>query len=196
MRFVFEPEPPVPELVGNVRCACFSGDEIILIETEEFGLSAFPGGVLEAGAWDFDTIVFNTSDLELTRRMVHACTRTRRRDGWTYRMGRRDGSCWDSPGSREWTCSRIPPWSDSTRASRQECQHVRPRTRSPPPLEGTRISPLAWTPGCRICKRSTAVVNSCTASTTTQCSFESPSQRCPREVGAEARQSDRIADYM
>lgn len=49
VRFVFEPEPPVPELIGNVRCACFSGERVVLIETEEFGLSAFPGGVLEAG---------------------------------------------------------------------------------------------------------------------------------------------------
>jgi 8-oxo-dGTP diphosphatase len=52
MRFVFESEPPVAELTGNVRCACFSGNEVVLIETEEFGLSAFPGGMLEAGeAW-------------------------------------------------------------------------------------------------------------------------------------------------
>jgi 8-oxo-dGTP diphosphatase len=52
MRFGFEPEPPVAELTGNVRCACFSGDEVVLIETEEFGPSAFPGGMLEAGeAW-------------------------------------------------------------------------------------------------------------------------------------------------
>jgi 8-oxo-dGTP pyrophosphatase MutT (NUDIX family) len=52
MRFIFEPEPPVPELVGNVRCACFSGDQVVVIETEEFGLSSFPGGMLEEGeAW-------------------------------------------------------------------------------------------------------------------------------------------------
>lgn len=49
MRFVFEPEPPTPELVGNVRCACFCDDRVLVIETEEFGLSAFPGGVLEPG---------------------------------------------------------------------------------------------------------------------------------------------------
>lgn len=49
VRVVFEPEPPVAELIANVRCACFSGEYVVLIETEEFGLSAFPGGVLEAG---------------------------------------------------------------------------------------------------------------------------------------------------
>lgn len=49
MRFVFEPEPPVLDLVSNVRCACFSGETVTLIETEEFGLSAFPGGLLEPG---------------------------------------------------------------------------------------------------------------------------------------------------
>jgi 8-oxo-dGTP diphosphatase len=49
MRFVFEPEPPISELIGNVRCACFSGDRVVVIKTEEFGLSAFPGGVLEPG---------------------------------------------------------------------------------------------------------------------------------------------------
>lgn len=49
MRFVFEPEPPVPELVGNVRCACFSSERVLIIDTEEFGLSAFPGGILEPG---------------------------------------------------------------------------------------------------------------------------------------------------
>jgi GrpB-like predicted nucleotidyltransferase (UPF0157 family)/8-oxo-dGTP pyrophosphatase MutT (NUDIX family) len=49
MRFVFEPEPPVPGLVGNVRCAGFSGHRVLVIETVEFGLSAFPGGMLEPG---------------------------------------------------------------------------------------------------------------------------------------------------
>jgi 8-oxo-dGTP diphosphatase len=49
MRFVFEPEPPDADLVGNVRCACFVGDQVLVIDTEEFGLSAFPGGVLEPG---------------------------------------------------------------------------------------------------------------------------------------------------
>jgi 8-oxo-dGTP diphosphatase len=49
MRFVFELEPPVLDLVSNVRCACFSGDLVTVIETEEFGLSAFPGGLLELG---------------------------------------------------------------------------------------------------------------------------------------------------
>lgn len=49
MRFRFEPELPVPELIGNVRCACFSGAHVLVIETEEFGLSAFPGGMLEPG---------------------------------------------------------------------------------------------------------------------------------------------------
>jgi ADP-ribose pyrophosphatase YjhB (NUDIX family) len=47
MRFVFEPEPPDIELVGNVRCACFLDERVLVIKTEEFGLSAFPGGVLE-----------------------------------------------------------------------------------------------------------------------------------------------------
>ena len=49
MRFVFEPVSPIPELIGNVRCACFSSDRVVVIETEEFGLSALPGGVLEPG---------------------------------------------------------------------------------------------------------------------------------------------------
>jgi GrpB-like predicted nucleotidyltransferase (UPF0157 family) len=47
MRYAFEPEPPEAELIGNVRCACFSGDKVLVIETVEFGLSAFPGGMLE-----------------------------------------------------------------------------------------------------------------------------------------------------
>ena len=52
MRFTFELEPPEAQLVSNVRCACFSGDRMLLIDTEEFGLSAFPGGLLEPGeAW-------------------------------------------------------------------------------------------------------------------------------------------------
>jgi 8-oxo-dGTP diphosphatase len=49
MRFGFEPEPPALDLVSNVRCACFSGDTVTVIEAEEFGLSAFPGGMLEQG---------------------------------------------------------------------------------------------------------------------------------------------------
>jgi 8-oxo-dGTP diphosphatase len=49
MRFVFEIEPPTLELVANVRCAGFSDERVLLIRTEEFGLSAFPGGVLEPG---------------------------------------------------------------------------------------------------------------------------------------------------
>jgi 8-oxo-dGTP diphosphatase len=49
MRFVFEQEPPYAELIGNVRCACFVGDQVLVIDTEEFGLSAFPGRVLEPG---------------------------------------------------------------------------------------------------------------------------------------------------
>jgi 8-oxo-dGTP diphosphatase len=49
MRFVFESERPEADLVGNVRCACFVGDQVVVIDTEEFGVSAFPGGVLEPG---------------------------------------------------------------------------------------------------------------------------------------------------
>ncbi len=49
MRFLFELEPPNPELIGNVRCAGFSADRAVLIDTEEFGITAFPGGTLEPG---------------------------------------------------------------------------------------------------------------------------------------------------
>jgi ADP-ribose pyrophosphatase YjhB (NUDIX family) len=49
MRFRFELDAPVAELVGNVRCASFCGEEVIVIDSEEFGVSAFPGGVLEPG---------------------------------------------------------------------------------------------------------------------------------------------------
>jgi 8-oxo-dGTP pyrophosphatase MutT (NUDIX family) len=49
MRFVFESEPPEAELVSNVRCACFVADRVLVIVTEEFGLTAFPGGLLEPG---------------------------------------------------------------------------------------------------------------------------------------------------
>jgi hypothetical protein len=47
MRYVFELDPPTPELIGNVRIAAFSHDRVLLIDTEEYGLSAFPGGTLE-----------------------------------------------------------------------------------------------------------------------------------------------------
>lgn len=47
MRLVFELEPPIPELVSNVRMAAFSGDRVLVIDTREFGVSAFPGGMLE-----------------------------------------------------------------------------------------------------------------------------------------------------
>lgn len=49
IRFVFELEPPVPELVSGVRCAGFAGDRVLMINTQEFGVSAFPGGTLEPG---------------------------------------------------------------------------------------------------------------------------------------------------
>jgi 8-oxo-dGTP diphosphatase len=49
LRLRFELDPPDPDLISNVRCAAFVGDRVVLIETEEFGLSAFPGGTLEAG---------------------------------------------------------------------------------------------------------------------------------------------------
>lgn len=52
IRLVFELEPPAPELLTNARMAAFSGGRVVLIETEEYGLSAFPGGLLEPGeAW-------------------------------------------------------------------------------------------------------------------------------------------------
>lgn len=52
MRFRFEPLPPEASLLSNVRCAVFSNDRVLLIDTEEFGLSAFPGGTLEPDeAW-------------------------------------------------------------------------------------------------------------------------------------------------
>jgi 8-oxo-dGTP diphosphatase len=47
MRLLFEPLPPDENLIGNVRFAGFSGDQILLIDTEDFGPSTFPGGVLE-----------------------------------------------------------------------------------------------------------------------------------------------------
>jgi len=56
VRYVFEPDPPVPELIGNVRCACFSGERVMLIESKEFGLSAFPGGMLEPGEGWMDAL--------------------------------------------------------------------------------------------------------------------------------------------
>ena len=49
MRYAFELEPPDPALISNVRCAAFVGDRVVLIDTEEFGLSVFPGGTLEEG---------------------------------------------------------------------------------------------------------------------------------------------------
>lgn len=49
MRFVFELEPPTPELIGNVRAVGFSAERVLLIDTAEFGVSAFPGGTLEPG---------------------------------------------------------------------------------------------------------------------------------------------------
>lgn len=47
--FLFELEPPVPELLSGVRCAAFAGDRVLMINTQEFGVSAFPGGTLEPG---------------------------------------------------------------------------------------------------------------------------------------------------
>lgn len=44
--FVFELDLPIPHLVGNVRMAAFSGDRVLVIDTMEFGPSAFPGGTL------------------------------------------------------------------------------------------------------------------------------------------------------
>jgi 8-oxo-dGTP diphosphatase len=49
MRFRFDAEPPDPDLISNVRCAAFVGDRVVLIETEEFGLTCFPGGTLDEG---------------------------------------------------------------------------------------------------------------------------------------------------
>lgn len=49
MRFRFELEPPEDEHVGNVRCAAFSGNRVLVIDTEEWGVTAFPGGMLEPG---------------------------------------------------------------------------------------------------------------------------------------------------
>jgi 8-oxo-dGTP diphosphatase len=49
MRFLFEPLPADPDLIGNVRCACFTGDRALVIDTAEFGPSGFPGGTLEPG---------------------------------------------------------------------------------------------------------------------------------------------------
>jgi len=48
MRFLFDRDPPDAGLISNVRCAAFVGDHVVLIDTEEFGLSAFPGGTLES----------------------------------------------------------------------------------------------------------------------------------------------------
>ncbi len=47
MRYRFELQPSDPTLISNVRCAAFVGDRLVLIDTEEYGVSAFPGGTLE-----------------------------------------------------------------------------------------------------------------------------------------------------
>jgi ADP-ribose pyrophosphatase YjhB (NUDIX family) len=57
MRFTFEPEPPEGSLLSNVRCACFLGDRMLLVDTEEFGPSAFPGGLLEPGEEWLDALL-------------------------------------------------------------------------------------------------------------------------------------------
>lgn len=49
VRLVFEPDPPDEDLVAGVRCAAFSGDRVVVIDTAEFGRSVFPGGTLEPG---------------------------------------------------------------------------------------------------------------------------------------------------
>jgi 8-oxo-dGTP pyrophosphatase MutT (NUDIX family) len=49
MRFSFEPLPPEEGMIANVRCAAFVGERVVVIDTAEFGLSAFPGGTLEPG---------------------------------------------------------------------------------------------------------------------------------------------------
>jgi 8-oxo-dGTP diphosphatase len=52
MRYRFDLEAPEPAMIGNVRCAAFVGDRVVLIDTDEFGLSGFPGGTLEPDeAW-------------------------------------------------------------------------------------------------------------------------------------------------
>jgi len=47
MRYEFDHEPADGALISNVRCAAFVDDRVVVIETEEFGLSTFPGGMLE-----------------------------------------------------------------------------------------------------------------------------------------------------
>jgi 8-oxo-dGTP diphosphatase len=49
MQYEFELEAPDAALISNVRSAAFVGQRVVLIDTEEFGLAAFPGGVLEEG---------------------------------------------------------------------------------------------------------------------------------------------------
>jgi 8-oxo-dGTP diphosphatase len=49
MRFRFDPDHPDEAAISNVRCAAFVADRVVVIDTEEFGLSAFPGGTLEPG---------------------------------------------------------------------------------------------------------------------------------------------------
>jgi 8-oxo-dGTP pyrophosphatase MutT (NUDIX family) len=49
VRFAFELEPPLETCVAGVRCAAFSGERVVVIDTAEFGRSVFPGGTLEPG---------------------------------------------------------------------------------------------------------------------------------------------------
>lgn len=49
VRFAFELDPPLEKRVAGVRCAAFSGGRVVVIDTAEFGRSAFPGGTLEPG---------------------------------------------------------------------------------------------------------------------------------------------------
>lgn len=49
MRFRFDPDDPDEASISSVRCAAFVAGRVVVIDTEEFGLSAFPGGTLEPG---------------------------------------------------------------------------------------------------------------------------------------------------
>jgi ADP-ribose pyrophosphatase YjhB (NUDIX family) len=49
IRYEFALERADPALISNVRCAAFVDHRVVLIDTEESGLSALPGGMLEQG---------------------------------------------------------------------------------------------------------------------------------------------------
>lgn len=45
-----------PERVSNVAAVCFVADDVVLVETEEFGLTPIPGGTMEPGETMMDAL--------------------------------------------------------------------------------------------------------------------------------------------